>query len=471
MSFKFFEKLTQNFIELLNDKDDYNVIIEIENMKSFTAHSSILKYRSNYFRLELENITPNENNIKIINKPNISHEIFDIILKYIYGGIVNLENLETRFIFDLMMLADEFGFEELTEKLETLLIETKSSWLKVNFSLVYRSILSGNDFKDLKKFCHDIIANSPPLVFDAKDFTSLQESALVPLLERDDLQLEEIKIWEYLIEWGIAQNSNLPEELEKWTNENFLTLKSTLKQCLPLIRYFHIPSTYVWNKVKPYKKLLDKQLWDDLKQHLLAPSQPTRSIIILPPRSVVLTSAIITREHAAEISSWIDRSLKSYETSYKFELILRGSINGFAPQTFWKICHGYSKTVVVVKVKGTDEILGGYNPLTWDSSKSNDSWESTSYSFIFSLKNGNIQNSILSKVKNYGQVIKNVGKDNQKKYGPHFGDDFYMYSSSSDFTLDNECCVSGCNGYEKPIRTSTDKFSIDEYEVFTVIKP
>ena len=82
MSLRFFDKLSQNLVELLNDKDDYNVIIEVENQeKSFTAHSNVLKYRSSYFRQELENIQPNENNIKIITKSNISAQIFDVILK------------------------------------------------------------------------------------------------------------------------------------------------------------------------------------------------------------------------------------------------------------------------------------------------------------------------------------------------------------------------------------------------------
>ncbi|RHZ78287.1 hypothetical protein Glove_166g114 [Diversispora epigaea] len=53
MYLKFFDKLSQNFIELLNNKDDYNVIIEVENMeKTFTAHSSVLKCRSSYSRRE-----------------------------------------------------------------------------------------------------------------------------------------------------------------------------------------------------------------------------------------------------------------------------------------------------------------------------------------------------------------------------------------------------------------------------------
>ncbi|RHZ70480.1 hypothetical protein Glove_271g57 [Diversispora epigaea] len=483
MSFKFFDKLSQNFIELLNDKDDHNVIVKVENEKSFTAHSNVLKCRSPYFRKELENIIPNENNIKTITKLNISDEIFDIILKYIYGGIVNFENVETRFIFDLMMAANEFEIEELTKKLENHLIETKSSWLKSHFSLVYRSIFNGNNFKNLEKFCNDIIVKYPNLIFDTEDFTSLQESALVSLLKRDDLQLEEVIIWEYIIKWGIAQNSTSPLNLNEWTKENFLTLKTTLQQCLPLIRYFHISSADIWKKVKPYKKILDKQLWEDLNQYLVLPDEPVKSSI-LPPRTILaqelLTrtteqakplSTIITYEHVAEISSWIDRISSTYSltnTPYKFQLILRGSTDGFEPKTFWNKCHGHASTVVIIKVKGTDEILGGFNPLVWYNSN-DDSWGNTNDSFIFSLKNGDIQNSILSRIKIRDYAILNVYKNDQKHYGPYFGD-LYMCSHDYNFTLDNN---SGAYNsyYEMPIRkAATNNFSIIDYEVFKVIK-
>ncbi|RHZ88393.1 hypothetical protein Glove_23g97 [Diversispora epigaea] len=400
MYLEFFGKLSQNFVELLNDKDDYNVIIEVENKeKSFTAHSNVMKFRSSYFRRELENIKPNENNIKIIIKPSISAQIFDVILQYIYGGIVHLENTETKFIFDLMLIANEFEFEELTNKLETFFIETK-----------------------------------------------------------------EVKIWDYVIKWGIAQNSTLPPNLEEWTKENFLTLKITLQQCLPHIRYFNLSSIEVVDKIKPYKKIIDKQLWEDINQHLLIPDRPIKSTI-LPPRSVLVIelppraqeprepfSTIISEEHAAKISAWIDRKTTAYTLTnipYKFELILRGTRDGFAPQTFWNICHGHVCTVVIVNAAETDEIVG---------------------------ENGNIPNSILSRVENLKYAILNVRKSDQKYYGPYFGNDFWMSSNKSNFTidtLDDGCFCNSCgDDYEKPIRSSSSSeyFSIINYEVFKIVK-
>ncbi|RHZ78240.1 hypothetical protein Glove_166g101 [Diversispora epigaea] len=259
--------------------------------------------------------------------------------------------------------------------------------------------------------------------------------------------------------------------------ENFLTLKTTLQHCLPYIRYFHISGDDILDKVEPYKKILDKQLWKDLKQHLISPNRtvksiilPARSILIqeLPVRSKESFSTIISEEHAAEISSWIDRKTTTY-TSTNYQLILRGSKDGFSPQTFWNMCHGHAGTVVIIKVKGTDEILGGYNPLMWDNTKNGSGYMQTTDSFIFSLKNGNIQNSILSRVKKPEYALY-YHKTYQNTIGPNFGvGHLYLRSYQSDFTIDNESGSGNYDNYENPIRTSGN-FSIIDYEVFKVNK-
>ncbi|RHZ83762.1 hypothetical protein Glove_87g193 [Diversispora epigaea] len=665
MSFKFFDKLSQDFSELLSDKKEYNVVIEIdkeENKKSFNAHSVVLRYRSSYFDKELENATTNENHIKTIIKPNISAQIFEIILKYIYGGIVNIEDTDTKTIYELMFNANELELKELSVKLENYLIESKAYWLKTHFSLVYRSIFNSNEFKGLKKFYNDIIVKYPNLIFESEDFISLQETALVSILERDDLNVEEIKIWDYIINWGIAQNPTLPADSKEWTKGNFKALKITLQQCLPLIRYFHIPVEVIWKKMKPYKKIFEEQLWDDIIQHSISPNEPITSLILpariifnpeLPsalklssrenePFSVIIKndhvaelsswiyrkstislanipyefqlilrgsrdgfhpktfwnmcnghagtivvakvagtdeivggynplawdnlksewtkgnfkalkitlqqclpliryfhipveviwkkmkpykkifeeqlwddiiqhsispnepitslilpariifnpelpsalklssrenepfSVIIKNDHVAELSSWIYRksTISLANIPYEFQLILRGSRDGFHPKTFWNMCNGHAGTIVVAKVAGTDEIVGGYNPLAWDNLKSG--WMKTNDSFIFSLKNGNIRNSILSRVRDDGALYYRSLAD-QDIYGPEFGcSEFYMKSDASDFTQDKQCsCCYADNAddqYEQPIRTTDDEFSISDYEVFKIIK-
>ncbi|RIB16901.1 ubiquitin-related domain-containing protein [Gigaspora rosea] len=63
-----------------------------------------------------------------------------------------------------------------------------------------------------------------------------------------------------------------------------MTLKITLQNCLPHIRYFQISADDIINNVKPYKQILEKHLWTDIKTRLTSQNQPISSSI-LPPRT------------------------------------------------------------------------------------------------------------------------------------------------------------------------------------------
>ena len=85
MSTKFFSKLSQNYIELLEDDEYYDITIEVgedPNVKIFRAHTNILCYRSPYLRRNLaSNKRKNDNVLTHLKLPNISPEIFQILLK------------------------------------------------------------------------------------------------------------------------------------------------------------------------------------------------------------------------------------------------------------------------------------------------------------------------------------------------------------------------------------------------------
>ncbi|RHZ76331.1 hypothetical protein Glove_199g49 [Diversispora epigaea] len=120
------------------------------------------------------------------------------------------------------------------------------------------------------------------------------------------------------------------------------------------------------------------------------------------------------------------------------------------------MCHGHAGTIVVVKVAGTDEIVGSYNPLAWNKLKSG--FKETNNSFIFSLKNDNIKNSILSRVKPSDRLHYPMDRN---MYGPWF---------VFDFAQEKQCQYHGIFYYEKSIRATDELFSIVDYEVFKVIK-
>ena len=82
MSTQFFSKLSHNYIELLEDNEYYDVTIEAgedPNVKIFRAHMNILCYRSPYLRRSLA--SNKRNTLTHFKLPNISPEIFQIILK------------------------------------------------------------------------------------------------------------------------------------------------------------------------------------------------------------------------------------------------------------------------------------------------------------------------------------------------------------------------------------------------------
>ena len=85
MTTQFFSKLSQNYIELLEDDEYYDITIEVgeyPNVKIFRAHMNILCYRSTYLRRELASNKKNNNHALVhFHFPNISPETFQIILK------------------------------------------------------------------------------------------------------------------------------------------------------------------------------------------------------------------------------------------------------------------------------------------------------------------------------------------------------------------------------------------------------
>ncbi|CAG8677653.1 8470_t:CDS:2, partial [Ambispora leptoticha] len=127
----FYDKLSQDFTKILESEYNYDTIIEVgeqPDTQLFMVHSAILYQRSSYFQQKLAN-TIKGNNIFNIKLPNISVKTFNIVIKYIYGGIVSLENLETSNILDLLITFNEFNFSESVDRLQTLLIEDNASWL------------------------------------------------------------------------------------------------------------------------------------------------------------------------------------------------------------------------------------------------------------------------------------------------------------------------------------------------------
>ncbi|CAI2190784.1 17175_t:CDS:2, partial [Funneliformis geosporum] len=61
---------------------------------------------------------------------------------------------------------------------------------------------------------------------------------------------------------------------------------------------------------------------------------------------------------------WIGK--KANKTSYGFNLLYRASRDGNTSLAFHQKCDNKGANIVVVKIKGTEQIVGGFNPFGWE---------------------------------------------------------------------------------------------------------
>jgi len=101
------------------------------------------------------------------------------------------------------------------------------------------------------------------------------------LLKRDDLQVEEIDVWDCLIKWGIEQTPGLGSknsDKAKWNQENFEDLEKTLSQFIPLIRFEEISRADFFNRVRLYKAVFPHHIYEDVVEFYYKETLPKTTL-------------------------------------------------------------------------------------------------------------------------------------------------------------------------------------------------
>ncbi|RGB29041.1 hypothetical protein C1646_767081 [Rhizophagus diaphanus] len=462
MAFEYPQEVSTDYEKLLETEVAYDVIIfagENENLKEIHAHSLILCTRSQYFCAAFYNDWVEKKDGKfILKKPNISSELFEIILRFIYCGKVDFTDIQGPKILELLMAVDELNIQKLISCIQKHLIKNQYEFLQQNIVEIFQRVYQNGLFSYLLIFCLEKI----DMIINSDKFISLEAPLLEFLLKQDDLDLDEIEIWNGLIKWGLAQEQELNnKDVSKWDQEEFKIFESILHNFIPLIRFYEISSEDYINRVKPYEDVLSKELRDEnLKFHLVPGWKPPFNL--LPRRSI--DSVLINRKHVALFADWIDRNdedINDTKVPYKFILLYRASRDGNTNAAFHKKCDNKRATITVVKIKDSEQIVGGYNPLEWDSSGS---YKSTKDSFIFLLTDRmNVQTAKVS-YSNGGtySIVCN------SYCGPLFGyNDLFV---NSGIWYSNPVMKYGQYSYPYLAGMPSGRFNIDDYEVFQVIK-
>src|SRR5205809_3929040 len=141
--------------------------------------------------------------------------------------------------------------------------------MEQNFDLIYQTSFENDSFLQLQKYCTDLISKEPNKIFNSPNFSSIPEKLLVTLIQNDNLQINEIQVWEHVIKWGLAQNPELPSDLTSFSKNDFNTLKNTLQQFIPFIKFHNLASKEFSRKLLPYRKILPKKLYNNLLEYFL----------------------------------------------------------------------------------------------------------------------------------------------------------------------------------------------------------
>ncbi|GBB98698.1 hypothetical protein RclHR1_00330025 [Rhizophagus clarus] len=473
MDSKFYADLSQDLSLMLDDADDYNVIIrtgEGQNIKEFHAHSSILRARSPYFKSAFSTKwVTKKNNMIEFKKPNIRPTVFEIILRYIYTGEANLSKQSGADVLGVLIASDELLLEKLFKHVQDNLINEQTNWVKQNFVLVLHTIFKLSSCKKLQDHCVESICADPQPFVTSKDFPSLDKDILYELLKRDDLQIEEAVAWDYLIKWGIEQTPGLGSknnDRTKWDNNNYEALKGTLSRFIPLIRFVEISSADFFDKVRPYRAVIPHHIYEEVAKFYYKNTLPKTTT--LPPRvgKIQIESMLIKPRLANIIAGWIERKNghnQSLNKKYKFDILYRSSQDGINFNIFRNKCNNQGPCLVLVKSQQSTIIYGGYNPIGF--THSGGQWRNTTESFIFSFENNeDIQNMKISRVN--GHHANYAIYEQYNSYGFSFGNTFFMSSDQRIYFSNTGYYDSNFSNVSNPYFNSN--FYPEEIEAFKI---
>ncbi|CAB4376957.1 unnamed protein product [Rhizophagus irregularis] len=226
--------LIKVFKKLNKTNTKFDVIIHVgkePNFKEFHADSKTLRKKSDYFDeiLSIKDIEKKDEK-HLIKKPNITPQIFDVIIKYLSKGKINLNNKTGNEILNIIIVSVDLKLNELIQIGENFLIKNHQKFLQYDSVEILQRVHHLNTFNKIQKFCLDMICFKPYILFNSDEFIHLPSSLLEIILKQDDLNLDEIEIWEILIKWGLSQDNNniLNDDISEWNREIFNNLERNL---------------------------------------------------------------------------------------------------------------------------------------------------------------------------------------------------------------------------------------------------
>src|SRR5947209_20490452 len=122
-----------------------------------------------------------------------------MIIRFIYCGNTELKNLQGPDVLKLLIAVDELNIQSLISHIKEYLIKHQTEFLHQNPTDILETVYHHETFTDLWNFCLEKIREEPEILFNSDRFINLKAPLLELLLKRDDLNMNEIEVWQCLL--------------------------------------------------------------------------------------------------------------------------------------------------------------------------------------------------------------------------------------------------------------------------------
>ncbi|CAG8535838.1 5539_t:CDS:2 [Paraglomus occultum] len=472
--------LIPDYSHLYNNDKHSDIHIHVgkgNDLTVFRVHLQVLCKRSSYFdqsfsddvqtsKTQEQGETSTRIGAFTMYYEDLSPIAFKSILRYMYIGKLSPSRHQYFELLEVLKIANKFALKKLVDALLRIISEELSCLLEKH--IISTMIAAQNEgFDVLEKRCLAIIEESPETVLLSNDFLKCNKDLLIKQLEKDRLDMDEADIWDCILNWTIAQ-ANVSADSKNWSADDIATLKDMIAEMVPHLRLFYMKQTNFAEREPIMEKLLPESLYRALKQFYSSNgSNQNRKLPRPRIRFPIINSILINKEQARWIAHHIrQQAPSSSRNSFHvdpfcdFELLLSGSLDGFTPTIFHRTCDNKGPTIVVAKIKNSDEIVGGYCPLDWKSPR-NEYYGNCSDSFLFAFHGSGLRDAKYSPVQQANHAIFFTADS-----GPCFG------YNGADLYFDGKkpFCSTKKESYSISIRNGRNWFAIMDYEVFQVVK-
>ena len=185
--------LSNHLSMLVNEQRMSDVVFIVGSSRErIHAHRVILAARSAVFAAMLYGGLRESHEQEIV-VPNIRPAVFRSMLEYIYGGktVINTETA-----VELLAASNQYDIRNLVKKCGVRIRQALS------VETVCQILDQTQGFSDIFTMCVEFIEANAAAVFASQGFLALPESTVVELVKRDHLSIQEIELFQAVVEWG-----------------------------------------------------------------------------------------------------------------------------------------------------------------------------------------------------------------------------------------------------------------------------